>query len=472
MNFRVVIGIPIAMLAYSSAIAQGPLAPPDPVALPDPLNDVQTTNPGDLPFFYDFSWRLFIALNWPARVGKDGKPDAASRGVPDYDKTISETNGPRVWTTWKSRFEIFRPKGAPPFPWASYDGENPCGKGFTNGVVTLSAFSPFADFNQAGEFTRFANPLVAQNHSYVRYEVRVNEREFNSIVGNRWYVERNLPDAATDVPFNIGSIEIKAAWRVLKTDEKGIRDRYYVVPNAQVFDGKKCVLQDVALVGLHIVAKTKTSRQWIWSTFEHVDNVPRISSEPTKPQGVPFSFNNGDGPSTLDPATPPPPITPMNFKTDPHPMQVIRKHKISDGVMDTNRKYWDLTGIKDTLWQNYMLVLTQWPTTGNPAGPTNPGEPFPGRNSNLVNTSMETYLQDANANGNFPSCMGCHGRSNAKGRDFVWFVTFDAFRPGVRAPGDLFSTKIYRDPSQDSRILSRDPALQSLIEYFENARQK
>jgi hypothetical protein len=466
MYSKIILALPVAIISYGSAIAQAPI----PAVLPDPLSDVQTSNPLDPPFFYDFSWRLFIALNWPAQVGPGGVPVAAARGVPDYDKALADTSGPRVWTTWKSRYEIFRLKGAAPFPWASYEGENPCGEGFKNDVLTLSSFSPFADFNQAGQSTRFANPLVAQNHSYVRYEVRVNEREFVSIVGNKWYIARDLPNARTAVPFNVGSTEIKAAWRILKKGEDG--SRYYVVHNAQVFDGKKCVFQDVALVGLHIVTKTYSRRQWIWSTFEHVDNVPPKTSEPEPPANVPFSFNNGGLPKALDPAAPPPPVTPMNFQDNPSPMQVVRKYPIDDRIMKTNHDYWGLEGIKGTIWQNYMLVLTQWPTTSNPAGPTNPGEPWPGRTFNLSNATMETYLQDARPDGSFPSCMGCHGRSNANGRDFVWFVTFDAFRPGVRAPSDLFSTKIYRDPSQDSRTLARDPALQSLIEYFEAAEQK
>ena len=75
--------------------------------------------------------------------------------------------------TWKSRYEIFQPKGASPSPWASYDAQNPCGQGFANDVVTLRSFREFSEFNQMN-----LNPLVAQNHTYVRYEVRVNEPEF------------------------------------------------------------------------------------------------------------------------------------------------------------------------------------------------------------------------------------------------------------------------------------------------------
>src|SRR5262249_23558802 len=44
----------------------------------------------------------------------------------------------------------------------------------------------------------------------------------------------------------------------------------------------------VGLTGLHIVTKTPTHPQGIWSTFEHIDNVPAPQA------GRPFTFNNGD----------------------------------------------------------------------------------------------------------------------------------------------------------------------------------
>ena len=86
-----------------------------------------------------------------------------------------------------------------PAPWASYDGENPCGDGFSNEVVTLSSFTAFGDFNQAIlSLDKLGNPLVAQTKEYTRYEVRVNQPEFDSIVGHKWYLASNLPtkDAA------------------------------------------------------------------------------------------------------------------------------------------------------------------------------------------------------------------------------------------------------------------------------------
>jgi hypothetical protein len=165
--------------------------------------------------------------------------------------------------------------------------------------------------------SNLGNPLVAQNQTYARYQVQVNQPEFDSIVGNKWYIAGNLPTPTTTVPFNPGSTEIKAAWRILTDkDTSAIRSRYYVVPNTQVLDvaSGKCTAQDIALVGLHIVTKTPDRPQWIWSTFEHVDNVPGITTEPKPPAGVPLSCNNSNQPQTLNPAKRPPAVSPANLR--------------------------------------------------------------------------------------------------------------------------------------------------------------
>jgi hypothetical protein len=382
--------------------------------------------------FNDYSWRSFIALNWPAIVG------AADRGKPDRTKAFGDAAGPRVWTTWKSRYEIFQPNGAAPSPWASYQGENPCGVGSGNDVVTLHSFRPFSDFNQADlGLNRVLNPLVAQNRTYVRYEVRVNEPEFNSIVEHKWYIASNLPKKTTPVPFNIGSTAVKAAWRILTDkDTPAIRARYYVAPGAAVFDERsgKCTARDIALVGLHIVTKTKYRPQWIWSSFEHVDNVPGLTSEPKPPEGVPFSFYDPSGPQTLSPEIPPRPISPSNPPNPdqlPVPMQVVRQQPISRASMKMNEAYWNLPQIKGTVWQNYMLVSTQWPTEPLPESPDNNGVPTPSGGYALSNTTMETYFQRDDTGA---SCMKCHNKANQAGRDWVMFVTTDAFSPRAPTP--------------------------------------
>ncbi len=442
---------------------------PPPTVSPDPLPDVPPTPPGDpFPFFDNYSWRSFIALNWPALT------DPEKRGQPDRSKHFGDAAGPRVWTTWKSRIEIFQPGGAKPSEWGSYAGANPCGAGFSNDVVTLSSFTAFGDFNQAVfSLSKVGNPLVAQNRTYARYEVRVNQPEFNSIIQHGWYIAANLPTPTSAVPFDTGSTEVKAAWRILtEKDTPAIRSRYYVVPNAQVFDvaAGKCLKQDIALVGFHIVTKTPDRPQWIWSTFEQIDNVPGLTTEPKPPSGVPLSFNDPNKPQTLDPARMPPPVSATNPPVaNPAPMQVVRKQKILDDTMAMNRAYWDLPEIKGTVWQNYMLVMTQWPTKISPEQPANNGGPFPVTGSEIANTTMETYFQFAGG-----SCMECHQFSNQQGRDFVMFVTMDAFRPTAPAPADLFSAKIAGGKlfqTQPSSI-AEDPMVKSLVEFFQAAREK
>ena len=98
-----------------------------------------------------------------------------------------------------------------------------------------------------------------------------------------------------------------------------------------------------------------------------------------------------------------------------------------------NRAYWALPGVKGTVWEHYMLVASQWPTVPVPAGPDNDGRFFPGlavdpdtprenyqsadaaaeSKENLVNTTMETYLQDAPVQLHE---LPCEGRQRARAR--------------------------------------------------------
>ena len=140
------------------------------------------------------------------------------------------------------------------------------------------------DFNQSAFLPGIgSNPLVAQNRTYTRYEGRINEPEYSALARPGWSLGQNLPDPAHPAELPVGSIAVKAAWRPLTAaDTPAERARYYVVDNANIVDVAKtiaaghvvCSKSDVALVGLHIVIRTKDRPQGLWSTFEHVDNVP------------------------------------------------------------------------------------------------------------------------------------------------------------------------------------------------------
>ena len=454
--------IPFALrLAAAAVWAIGAAAPAlsedvEPKVLPDRIEDVPATKPDPFPAFDNFAWRAFIALNWP------GLTDPAHRGEPDRAKRLADP-GPRIWETFKARWEVFQraPDGGAiaPAPWASAEGLNPCRDPSPRSAKILASFEPFADLNQAS-FTvgQFFGPLVAQNRAYTRYEVRVNQAEFDSIVANGWWRRDQLPTVDHPARFNVGSIAIKAAWRALTdADTPALRARYYVVRDAEVEDVARtiaagrsvCVKRDVALVGMHIAVKTLYRPQWIWSSFEHVDNVPPVGAgEAREPDalaaGAPYSYNDPAKPqAAVEPPENSPLAQPVSLANppdpDPAPTQAIRKHPIRPEIMATNRAYWALPEIKGTVWANYMLVAIQWPTVTQPPSPENDGVYFPGLrlapdtpgepyqvagggedpNQNFINVTMETYTQDAPA-----SCMACHNAvSNSAGRDFVAILT-------------------------------------------------
>ena len=268
--------VSVVLCAAGTALAQDDITPKvDPARIDDVPVQAGETFEQALARFDNFSWRAFIALNWPSQQGD------ANRGLPDTTKKFGDA-GARVWETYKARYEVFAPGAPKPANWDQYDGTNPCGGAVTNRTKTLSAFSHFADFNQAAfALGQLANPLIDQNRTYTRYEVRFNREQFNSIFDNQWYIKSKQPTPERPGVFKFGSIEIKAAWRVLKSGDNVKRERYYVT-KAFVFDPEAttntgsvaCSEQDVALVGFHIVIKTPARPQWIWTTFEHVDNVP------------------------------------------------------------------------------------------------------------------------------------------------------------------------------------------------------
>jgi hypothetical protein len=443
----------VAGVTLAAVWATGPASAEQvtPLVSPDRIEDVPSTRVDPFPDFDNFAWRAFIALNWPARLD-------AERGIPDPAKSLGNP-GPRVWETFKSRYELFEvgPNGrlAAPAPWASYGGRNPCGADVDNHTKTLASFVPFAEFNQAS-FTPgvFANPLIAQTGAYTRYETRVNEPEFSTLATNGWSRAKNLPDEKHPARIPVGAIAVKAAWRPLTSaDTPALRARYYVAKDAEIVDVAKtlaagrvvCSKSDIALVGFHIAIKTKYRPQWLWSTFEHVDNVPPVGAgearEPdAKDAGAPYSYFDA---SKADLGLWPPlgtqTVLPVDWsnppKLNPEPMQVVRRHPIHASTMAMNQAYWAAPGVRGTVWEHYMLVAAQWPTVPQPPGPQNNGGYFPGLSvdpdtprenyqttdadkptkENLVNTTIETYFQEEPS-----SCMACHHAvSNAHGRDFV-----------------------------------------------------
>jgi hypothetical protein len=361
-------------------------------------------DPGGFPidFFDAYSWQIFIALNWPAAAGQ--------RGIPDVSKTIADRTSPRVWETWKSVEETFLPNGAAPADWDVPETASACKNADAVGAAPVAPMKILADLNQGDDNGGGIGPLVAQNGTYVRYEIRMNKVEFGEIAARKLYLRANLPsdDMTPPLTFPSGTIDVKAAWRELKEGENA--DRYYqrealtLDPVTGLCDRRRFVL-----IGFHIAQKTPKRPQWIWSTFEHVDNLavgagapagtkPTLD-DPDKPQTL------GEAPAVISKTNPP--------KATPAPVQVVlenNENKIPAETVATNTKWQSDSQIQGSVWRFYQLIKSQWPQSPN-AGPA--GVPFPRRR--VANMTMETYRQA-------DSCMGCHFKATNK-TDFIWFLT-------------------------------------------------
>lgn len=437
----------VFLLAASLPAETCPVTPIATVTQPNPPVDVCipdgfTSLPID--YFDDYSWRVFIAMVWPAATGQ--------RGVPDITQTVGGP-GPRVFETYKSLWEIFHVDGTGPTSakFNDYDiaKNNACNANVSFGDLVLASFSKFSDIGQAG-FGTLVGPLAAQNGKYVRYLTLYNQIEFNQVLQNQWFLRANLPVLPAQPPpqpllqFPIGSIDIKAAWIDMAGLSDAQRARYFtrtaIVLNPNT---GQCSPLTVGLVGLHIVQKTPSRPQWIWSTFEQVDNVP-----PAVPGSTgKFAFN--DGTATPMPAANPlslsplavEPVTPFNVARSP-------QAPIHPKTQATNATYQSL--LAGTVWQNYRLVMTQWPIgSGSQPVPasqagdlshTFPGSGGGGANSAFANVALETFDQANPRTG----CMNCHNQARMTG-DFLWSMLDHAFPPSGSTPDIVFQNAAFRN---------------------------
>src|SRR5579875_1106684 len=204
--------------SVAAQLAKGPADPPQ--DLKDLLQRTfdddgfadQGSESGNRPFFDDFAWQSFIVLNWPAQAGLRGKADLT--------KKLGDSADQVVWETWKTGPEIVPPNGKAPDPWKSPRQPR----------KVLPKVSKFSAFREGG-FEMLAAPLIDQRKKYVRYELAVNEIEFNKILTDQLYDKAKLNAKASASPggkieFPFGSIQVKAAWRELP-DDPTVLERFY-----------------------------------------------------------------------------------------------------------------------------------------------------------------------------------------------------------------------------------------------------
>lgn len=338
-----------------------------------------------------FSWQQFIALNWPAAQGK--------RGAPAADQPIGAA-GPRVWETWKEAYEVYRPNGSKPVDWNTPERFPAACGGVHKMLFRTSKVSDVVDQTLQALPADGTLPasLKDQNGRLVRYEIRLNRAVFDYVVQNGLY-DGQQQTQASSIDFPVGSQLVKAAWREVNGDDA----KYFFATDACVCEDKgvdtpsNCQVRRMGLAGFHLMTKTASAPQWIWSTYEQVDNV--TASHPAVQP-----LNNPSCPASQ---CPPNKQTPDGVPTQltrviPIPAQdpvCSRPGQAVDNIKQLNGDVQSALAQAGSVLANYHLVNTQWPVQGT----KQPRKTvFDVRPALLGNTTMESFSQDTS------SCMGCH----------------------------------------------------------------
>jgi len=349
-----------------------------------PTIDSRMVGPASDASFGCLAWQSFVYLNWPVLAGSPGEPDReAAFGRP----------GPTVWETYKRHDEVFRPQARPPAPWGSPD-------------LSTGAPRPLKTTHQAG-----GGSLIDRAGKPVYYEMLIDRDEFNYIVENKLYdADAQLAFAASKgivLPAGptarygaIGTIELKAAWKILTPAELAQRPIRFHTATARLEDGSTAV---VGLVGMHLNQRIENFTQGLWATFVQIDSAPEADAGAP---GRTYLFHDPDCARCA-----------VNAMTDPpQATQVEQVFPVAPSVRAVNEHMRALIRDADpnSPWQFYELLGVQWPqfALGFPVPRPDP-EPVAGHGiplsigmpstQTLMNPVIETFHQVNNV-----SCLGCH----------------------------------------------------------------
>jgi hypothetical protein len=418
-------------------------------------------------------------MNWPVNPGWPASPVLA--GEPDRTASVAKWGVPSsptspittvsVWESFKAAEDIFLPDAAPPTEWGvqepppsecrsdkvllGYPAESvrfltATSKNAVSSAHRFNLSSGTRDTVSEEVMEATGGWLTDQDKNLVFFQRVVGKAEFDYIVDNNLFdaadqlrVATNqdgqhpeglslprggfhrTPPSDPQPQEKLGAFEIKAAWRVL-TGQPQIFDRYLTaVAWLKRPDTGQCSQEVVGLVGLHIIHKTDTFPDFIWATFEQIDNVPGGSGSPPPNS---YSFNNPDcaGPD----CTPNQPRIECDGNNQcrdlyprDQPVQVERSQKTPTALVELNssiqQKIASLTGGK-SVFQYYELANVLWDQSPNSAPVHEPGAgatvplrygTFTSEGSlPVANTTLETYVQDR-------SCDACHASATIAGSD-------------------------------------------------------
>jgi hypothetical protein len=395
------------------------------------------------------AWQQFIYENWAANPKAPGTPD---QSVPGSQFGVPSSSAAKVWQTYVPSDVLFSGSGqalrqAQAHParlklslLAETDGFDLSAIGQASGTpakpqwltdqrkgLTYYAINLDPDevvFIQSGmpgqSLTTFAGQAACAGQAG-----QGGKGGFNLPAG--YGGDTDCTGAPAVYGQGVGTIELKSAWVALPADHS--LDYRYLTAQATLTDPFGHTSDaTVGLVGLHIIRRLPGGPQFLWSTFEQVDNSPdngtdtvNLPDNPNRRPSPGFTYYNPGCTPQSDPTyqcavntppsvpctTPNPPYQPQGCSPYSAPMQVTRMVQVESTANLVNAYAWSLLPA-NSVYNYYRLIDVQWPSLPTPIPPqsTTPltiGGITPSDATRIVaNTTLETYVQSSS------SCMDCH----------------------------------------------------------------
>ena len=364
-----------------------------PAAQGDPAG-IEATGLENLQRGFDFySWRTFIALNSPA----DGTPIDSEKAQADTPTKWEDMNNfkqlldvmlpadqqPPIWPTDTDGMKAERARLMPEACRELLKARPDLKEDEPNRMIVKMIEESFNEPFKTG-------PLIDQQGHYAIFDILMNRQMFEYITVNHLNTKAgqaanadlavDFPPGQNDQPAQagkpaqaaaFGSFMLKVSWKILTPEE--IAAKTFHMRRALVLmppgEKRPCLDRTLGLIGFHAVHKTVGRPQWIWTSFEHVKNVPDRNEVAANKLSGSYNFFSvkckADCP--VENATPPFPWDPdpaleLRFRKDnSFKSQIVRETPLTDAAKNMNAVFHSMLPA-NSVWQNYMLLSTQWPS--------------------------------------------------------------------------------------------------------------
>ena len=287
-------------VAFCAIVGHAALAdcPADPKWLPQtpaPTFEKPPPHPAPDCVFYKPAWHNFLFAAQPV----NGNPAFLSY------PTIGDVFGAAIG----SKFAAKRLNLLAVAPRALKGSNN-----FTANAMRFPGPSTPGSINAGVRQAGFAGLLIDQSGQPIFYAIHMNQTFVDFVRAKKLTTKAEIENADPNLELPTGAVELKSAWRVVP--KGSTPPNYITVTEASVptlkRNGQQLEIDEsapprtetVALLALHVVFRPEGHPEFVWATFEHVnengvrDLAPAAAAQPSVDNGLPGGV---DGPiSTQD----------------------------------------------------------------------------------------------------------------------------------------------------------------------------